>query len=117
MEKLERAADELDIQLFKKVNRTKTIEYNNDCRPDKPTKETIEETETFEEASTIVDRSGLKAITDALKNIKEVQMLRSDLDKMEQEARIAKLQKEAEADDVSASEVNVTIGGDESWQQ
>ena len=111
LEKLERAVEELDIQLFKKVNKTKVIEYNNTERPDKPTREIIEETETFEEISTIVDRAGLKAITDALRNIKEVQMLRSELDKQEQEARIAKLRKDAEADDDknSAEAIRVII--------
>ena len=109
MEKIERAVDELDIQLFKKVNKTKVIEYNNEKRPDKPTKEIIEETETFEEISTIVDRSGLKAVADALKSIKEIQMLRSELDLEEQRARIAKLQKDAESDDDKGIDVRVIM--------
>ena len=109
LEKIERAVDELDIQLFKKVNKTKVIEYNNEKRPDKPTKEIIEETETFEEISTIVDRSGLKAVADALKSIKEIQMLRSELDLEEQRARIAKLQKDAESDDDKGIDVRVIM--------
>jgi hypothetical protein len=99
LEKVERAIKELDIQLYKKVNKTKVIEYNNTERPDKPTKEIIEEIETVQEVSSIVDRAGLKAVTDALKNLKEVQMLRSELDLEEQRARIAKLNKDAQADD------------------
>lgn len=99
LEKIEQAVDELDIQLMKKVNKVKEIEYKNHDRPDKPTKETILETETVEEFSTIIDRSGVKAIADALKSIKEIQMLRSELDKQEQEARIANLRRQAEMDD------------------
>ena len=117
LEKLERAVEELDIQLYKQVNKTKVIEYNNFERPDKPTKEIIEETETVKEVTTIVDRAGLKAVTDALKNLKEVQMLRSELDMQEQEARIANLRRQAEADDDKDAVVKITIeGGDEEWQ-
>ena len=112
LEKIEQAVDELDIQLFKKVNKTKVIEYNNLERPDKPTKEIIEETESIEEITTIIDRPGLKAVADALKSIKEIQMLKSDLDRQEQEARIAKLQKEAEADTMTDKSVQVQFVGD-----
>lgn len=117
LEKLERAVEELDIQLYKQVNKTKVIEYNNLDRPDKPTKEIIEETETVQEVTTIVDRAGLKAVTDALKNLKEVQMLRTELDIQEQEARIANLRRQAEADDDKDAVVKITIeGGDDEWQ-
>ena len=47
-----------------------------------------------------------------MRDIKEVQMLKTELDRMEQEARIAKLQKEAEADDTDNNEIKVTIEGD-----
>ena len=95
LDKLEQAIEELDIQLYKDVKKTKVIEYNNELRPDKPTKETIYEEEKVSEVKTIVDRSGLKAIASSLRDIKEIQMLKSDLDKQEQEARIKKLQMEA----------------------
>ena len=100
LDKIEQAIEELDIQLYKDVIKTKTIEYNNDKRPDKPTKETIHEEEKVIELKTIVDRSGIKAIASSLRDIKEIQMLKSELDKKEQEARIAKLQREAEADKI-----------------
>ena len=96
LDKLEKAVEELDIQLYKDVVKTKEIEYNHEKRPDKPTKETIHEQEKIIEVKSIVDRSGIKAIASALRDIKEVQMLKSELDRMEQEARISKLQKEAE---------------------
>lgn len=96
LDKLEQAIEELDIQLYKDVVKTKEIEYNHDLRPDKPTKETIHEEEKVIEVKSIVDRSGLKAIASSLRDIKEIQMLKTELDKQEQEARIAKLQKEAQ---------------------
>ena len=111
LDKLEKAVEELDIQLYKDVVKTKEIEYNHEKRPDKPTKETIHEQEKVIEVKSIVDRSGIKAIASALRDIKEVQMLKTELDRMEQEARIAKLQKEAEADDKDNNEIRVTIEG------
>ena len=89
LEKLEQAITELDLQLYKHTDKTKIIEYNTERRPDKPTKETIHEEEKLLEAKSIVDRQGLKQIASALKDIKEVKMLRSELDRQEQEARIA----------------------------
>lgn len=99
LDKLERAVDELDVQLLRTVVKTKEIEYNHNARPDKPTKETINETETITDVHTIVDRNGLKAISSALRDIKEIQMLKSDLDRQEQQARIENLRKQAKKDD------------------
>ena len=99
LDKLERAVDELDIHLVTKAIKVKEIEYNNDLRPDKPTKETITETEKILESRLIVDRAGLKAIASSLRDIKEIQMLKSELDKQEQEARIANLRRQADKDD------------------
>lgn len=96
LEKLEKAITELDMQLVKHTDKTKVIEYNNDQRPDKPTKEIIHEEEKLLEFRSIVDRQGLKQIAAALKDIKEIQMVRSALDQQEQEARIANLQKQAQ---------------------
>ena len=114
LNKLERAISELDLQLCKHTEKTKIIEYGNDRRPDKPTKETIHEEEKLLDVRSIVDRQGLKQIASALRDIKEVKMLRSELDKQEQEARIAKIQREAEKDDKSSS-VTVIIEGDSAY--
>lgn len=101
LDKIERAVDELDIQLFKNVEKVKEIEYNNPERPDKPTKEIIHEEEKFTEIKTIIDRKGVQELASAIKNLKEVQMLKSDIDIEEQKARIAILKKQAEADSVA----------------
>ena len=52
-----------------------------------------------------------KNYSDALKNIKEVHMIRSDEDIREQEARIAKLQKDAQDEDKSKS-ITIMLEGD-----
>ena len=116
LEKLEQAITELDLQLYKHTDKTKVIEYNNDLRPDKPTKETVHEEEKLLEAKSIVDRQGLKQIASALKDIKEVKMLRSELDRQEQEARIANLRKQADKDEDKTEEIEVVfVGGEEAW--
>lgn len=118
LEKLEQAITELDLQLYRHTDKTKVIEYNNDRRPDKPTKETIHEEEKLLEAKSIVDRQGLKQIASALKDIKEVKMLRSALDKQEQEARIANLRRNVDKDEENSSVVEVVFAaGPEEWNE
>ena len=109
LSKIEQAIAELNIVLNTKTKKTKIIEYNNFDRPDKPTKEIIDEEIEVVETSSIVDRTGLKAITSALKDIKEIQMLKSDADMREQEARIAKLRKETE-EEKKDTNINITFG-------
>lgn len=111
LDKVEQAITELDLQLAKHTDKTKTIEYNNDRRPDKPTREVIHEEEKLLEVKSIVDRNGLKQIASALKDIKEIKMLRSELDRQEQEARIANLQKQAEKSDKGDGKITVVLEG------
>ena len=120
LEKLEQAITELDLQLAKHTDKTKTIEYNNDLRPDKPTREVVHEEEKLLEVKSIVDRQGLKQIASALKDIKEVKMLRSELDRQEQEARIANLRKNAEKDDDDTDNGVIEVvfaAGPEEWNE
>ena len=64
----------------------------------------------------LVNTKSIKNLSGVLKDIKEIQMIRSDADMREQEARIKKLQKEAEQEEAS-KDVTITIeGGDPSWQ-
>ena len=65
----------------------------------------------------LMDTQGMKHISGVLKDIKEIQMIKSQKDLEEQEARIAKLRKEAEKEDDSGTEVTITFGsGDaERW--
>lgn len=62
---------------------------------------------------------GMKSLAGVLKDIKEVQMIRSEADLREQEARIAKLRREAEReeDDHNKTVVVTIAGGDNSWQK
>ena len=66
----------------------------------------------------LVDRQSLRQITGALKDIKDIQMIRSEADLREQEARIAKLLKEAEREDNGPNKVVIQIeGGEDTWSK
>lgn len=65
----------------------------------------------------VVDKSVLKSLSGTIKDIKEIQNIKTQLDIEEQKARIAILQKQAEHED-TAREIAVTIaGGEDSWRK
>ena len=66
---------------------------------------------------TLVDRPGMvpkdvRALVAAVKDLKEIQGVKSDLDEKEQRARIANLQKQADKEDDNKEPIQVIIGGD-----
>jgi transposase-like protein len=60
----------------------------------------------------ISDTQGLKHISSALKDIKDIKGFKSSADMREQEARIRNLEKQAQAEDNESNEIKVTIEGD-----
>ena len=66
----------------------------------------------------LMNSQSMKHISGVLKDIKEIQMIRSDADMREQEVRIKKLQKEAEQEDTN-TEVVITFGagGKKEWAE
>lgn len=60
---------------------------------------------------------GIKNLTSALKDLKEIKGIKSEADRREQEARIDKLRKDAEREDNSINEIEVvlTAAGPEEW--
>lgn len=63
----------------------------------------------FLDVAEIVDSQAIKQCTSALKDIKDIKGLKSEIDIREQEARIDKLRKDA-MDDNTDTEVEVTMG-------
>lgn len=116
LDKIEASLNELDMHLAKTVNRVKEIEYNNGERPDKPTKEIVNEVETITAYQSMIDRKGLQQLAAALKDIKDVQMLRSALDDEEQRARIEKLRRDARDDKADAAASIEIIGLPEDYK-
>ena len=55
--------------------------------------------------------NAIKNLSDALKNIRETQMIRSEADMREQEARIRNIEKQAQVEEID-KEIKVTIVGD-----
>lgn len=62
----------------------------------------------------VTNAQSIKSLTSALKDLKEVKGFKSEADMREQEARIAKLQKEAKEEDNTLTEIKVTFGADDS---
>lgn len=69
--------------------------------------------EAMVDSEDLLDTKGIRALTAAVKDLKEIQSVRSDLDKQEQEARIANLRKQADKDNDNNKEpIKVIIGDD-----
>ena len=65
----------------------------------------------------LLNSSTLKGLSGALKDIKEIQSLKGDRDLREQDARIRKLEKEAEEEEKN-NEIRVVISSDmEAWSE
>ena len=61
------------------------------------------------DAEVLSDTQAMKHISGVLKDIKDIQMIRSDADMREQEARIRNLQKQAETEDTNREPIRVII--------
>lgn len=98
LRKIEKAVDELDLQLVTNVTKTKTIEYNNDKRPDKPTKEVIEEKAEIGTIHTIIDKQGVRTLAAALRDLKDAKGILSPIEVREKEAQIDNIRSKLPAD-------------------
>ena len=71
----------------------------------------------------LVDRPGMmpkdvRSLVAAVKDLKEIQGVKSDLDEKEQRARIANLQKQAQKEDTQADSIEVVfLAGEEAWNE
>lgn len=111
LDKLEVAIGELNQQLAKETVRERDIIYGNKKNPTLRTKETVKETETITAYRTIIDRHGLKEISSALRDLKDVQLIRSVLDDNEQRARIDKINADIARGNEENKEIKVEFVG------
>ena len=65
----------------------------------------------------MLDKGALKSLSGTIKDIKDIQSLKTSLDIEEQKARIAILKKQAQADTNGSTEVSITFGTDEVQNQ
>ena len=71
----------------------------------------------FQAGELLLEKGALKSLSGTIKDIKDIQNIKTELDIEEQKARIANLKKMAESENAS-HDVTVTIaGGDSSWQE
>ena len=65
-----------------------------------------------------LDTKGVRALTAAVKDLKEIQSVKSALDEQEQRARIANLQKQAQKEDAQTDSIEVVfLAGEEAWNE
>lgn len=69
LDTLEESAEQLKRREVKRKTKTKVVEYKNQKRPDKPTKEIITEHEELDFVEGDIDRAGLKHLSASMKNI------------------------------------------------
>ena len=108
------------------LNKTtaKTIEKISQQEADRAAKihsvadKLLNKIEALVESGRPLDTKGIRALTAAVKDLKEIQSIRSELDKQEQEARIANLRKQAEKDEDTTDVIEVVFAaGPEEWNE
>ena len=67
----------------------------------------------FQAGELMLDKGALKSLSGTIKDIKDIQNIKTQLDIEEQKARIAKLKRDAEAETNGSTEVSITFGTDE----
>ena len=66
--------------------------------------------EQFQAGELLLDKGALKSLSGTIKDIKDIQSIKTELDIEEQKARIAILKKQAEAETNGSTEVAITFG-------
>ena len=66
--------------------------------------------EAMVESGNPLDTKGIRALTAAVKDLKEIHNVRTDLDRQEQEARIEKLRKEAKEESGNKEPIKIILG-------
>ena len=65
----------------------------------------------FQAGELLLDKGALKSLSGTIKDIKDIQSIKTELDIEEQKARIAILKKQAESDDNTNNDIKVTFEG------
>ena len=71
----------------------------------------LQKIEAMVDSGDVCSEKGLRALTAAVKDLKEIQGVKSDMDKREQKARIATLEKQANKDDNSSGAPTLVVEG------
>ena len=101
-----------DRTLTKTLDKISQQEANRAAKIHSVADKLLMKIEAIVESGELLDTKGIRALTAAVKDLKEIQSVRSELDKQEQEARIANLRKQADKEDDNKEPIQVIIGGD-----
>ena len=71
----------------------------------------LQKIEAVVDSGNVCTEKGIRALTAAVKDLKEIQGVKSDLDKQEQKARIATLEKQANKDDSGTGAPTLVVEG------
>ena len=108
----------LDKTLAKTVEKISQQEANRAARIHTVADKLLNKIETMVDSERPLDTKGIRALTAAVKDLKEIQSVKSALDEQEQKARIANLQKQANKEDTQADSIEVVfIAGEEAWNE
>lgn len=87
-DKAEQALGELEKYITKDKKKVRQVEYKDHTAIGKPTKEVTEETEHINITEGPVDRLGLLQVTGALKNLKDIYMIPTAIEKQKAETEV-----------------------------
>lgn len=108
LEKVEESLAEIDMIMCRTTTTKKTVE--RDDEGEGVCEKTVS-SEDYSMKKVAIDRAGLKQLSAVLKDLREIGIFRSELDKKEQEARINKLRKDAE-EESKDNTITVVFEGD-----
>ena len=101
----------LDSTFAKTVEKISQQEANRAAKIHNVADKLLRKIEAMVDSGDVCSEKGLRALTAAVKDLKEIQGVRSDLDKREQKARIANLEKQAEKDDGGSDAPTLIVEG------
>ena len=101
----------LDSTFAKTVEKISQQEANRAAKIHSVADKLLQKIEAMVDNGNVCTEKGLRALTAAVKDLKEIQGVKSDMDKREQEARIATLEKQANKDDNSSGGPTLVVEG------
>ena len=102
---------------FANETQTKTLEKISQQEANRAAKihsvadKLLQKIEAMVDSGDVCSEKGLRALTAAVKDLKEIQGVKSDMDKREQKARIASLEKQANKDDSGTGAPTLVVEG------
>ena len=104
--------------LTKTLDKISRQEANRAARIHSVADKLLKKIESMVDREKPLDTKAIRALTAAVKDLKEIQSIKSDLDKQEQRARIANLQKLAQKEETQTDSIEVVfMAGEEAWNE